>query len=740
MGESALIPPWVPTPRSPMSLSPVQLSKMHASALTYARWGWRVFPLHTPRGSGCSCGASTCGNAGKHPRTRHGFRDATTDEATIAAWWAEWPDANVGIATGPESGLLVVDIDPRNGGDDSFDELVHRIGALPETPEVLTGGGGRHLFFRWPDGVESLRAKPIGSGIDIKGAGGYVVAAPSLHASGRVYGWEASSRPGDVPLADVPPALLAMLSAPRPAHGPAGDGDALGTVLGKAFAHAGMLGRSLGQGRHAVVCPWEHEHTSGARFDSSTAIFPAKAGSGLGGFTCLHSHCAGRTWRDVVEALPREAVQRARAELPLARPPLELVNPAPVETVDEHGEVRSDWMQLLVLDKKERPKATPANLAIVPSHDPAWAGCFGWDTFSQVVSVRRPPPFGSEGGESTTGELTDSHVARTRYAISRAWGWDFAAATVLEAITTVAEAHPFHPVREYLEGVRWDGICRIDSWLSTYLGVEPSAYVSDVGRTFLVGAVARILSPGCKLDTMLILEGSQGAGKSTAVRALFSGPWTLDTPLDLASKDRFSALRGKWAIEHAELDALGKHDKERVKAFVSSAVDRYRPSYARLEVTQPRQCVFVGSTNQETYLDDETGGRRFNGVKVGAIDTGGLTRDRDLLWAEAREAYRSGATWWPDPALVPVYREEQSARRKVDEWERLVSTYVLGRHRVLVGDILSDALGLEAAKWTAADQTRVRRALTAMGWTQRRARGEGGERQRYYYPPGGEEL
>lgn len=713
---------------------PATLPKMHASALTYARWGWRVFPLHTPRGSGCSCGSATCGNAGKHPRTRHGFKEATTDEAIIGAWWSDWPDANVGIATGPESGLLVLDIDPRNGGDDSFDELVERIGPLPETPEVLTGGGGRHLFFRWPAGVETLRAKPLGQGIDVKGAGGYVVAAPSLHASGRAYGWEASSRPGDVPLADVPPALLAMLQAQGKSASGIADGDALSTVLGRAFQLAQMLGRPLGQGRHAVVCPWEHEHTSGARFDSSTAIFPAKPGSGLGGFTCLHSHCAHRTWRDVVGALPQEAVRQARAELPMARPPLELVTTEPPH--DEHGEVlpSADWMSLLVLDKKERPKSTPANLAIVLSHDPAWIGCFGYDTFSGVVTVRRAPPFGAEAGEAVLGELTESHVARTRYAIARAWGWDFSAATVLEVITTVAEAHPFHPVRDYLEGLRWDGVCRLDSWLSTYLGVEPSAYVADVGRTFLVGAVARVMDPGCKLDTMLILEGTQGAGKSTAIRALFGARWTLDTPIDLSSKDRFSALRGRWCVEHAELDSLGKHDKERVKAFVSSAVDRYRPSYARLEVSQPRQCVFAGSTNQETYLDDETGGRRFNGVRVGAIDTGALARDRDLLWAEAREAYRSGATWWPDPALVPTYQAEQAARRKVDEWERLVTEYVTGRPRVLVGDILTTAMGIEAAKWTPQDQARVRRALTAMGWTQRRER-VGGERGRWWHSP-----
>lgn len=711
---------------------------MMLSALTYARWQWRVFPLHTPQGAGgCSCGSATCGNAGKHPRTRDGFKSATTDEDQIRAWWSEAPEANIGIATGPESGLLVLDIDPRNGGDDSFDELIAKIGPLPETPEALTGGGGRHIFFRWPEGASGFRSKPIGSGIDVKGSGGYVVAAPSLHASGRTYGWEASARPDEVPLADVPPRLLAMLAATKAAPAHTVEGDAAETVLGKAFAFAHMLGRPLGQGKVAVVCPWEHEHTSGGRFDSSTAIFPAKTGSGVGGFVCLHSHCAHRTYRDVLDALPREAVQRARAELPFARAPLKVV---PAQEDPQHnaiGEVRTsglDWHDLLTVDKKGRPKATDGNLALVLRFDDRWAGCFAYDEFAQGVVVLKQPPFRKEAGDAALGPLTDTHVSRTKYAISHEWGWEFGAATVLAAISAVAEGRRVHPVREYLEGVRWDGIVRLDSWLTTYLGVEPSDYVSDVARTFVVGAVARIMSPGCKLDTMLVLEGAQGEGKSTAIRTLFSEEWTLDTPIDLSSKDRFLSLRGKWGIEHAELDALNRHDKEKTKAFISGAIDTFRPPFGRLDIRQPRQCVFVGSTNQETYLDDETGGRRYNGVKVGRVDVAALKADRDVLWAEALEAYRSGATWWPDASLAPQYRAQQDSRRKVDEWEAIIAAHLSHETRTSVGELLTRVLGIEAAKWTPADQTRVRRALTALGWVQRRER-ENGERTRHYYPP-----
>lgn len=711
-------------------------ARMMAAALLYAKWGWPVFPLHTPVGNGCSCASPQCGNPGKHPRTRNGFKDASTDPATITQWWTDWPGANVGLVTGPASGLLVLDVDPRNRGDETLDELIRQVGRLPDTPEVMTGGGGRHFFFRWDDALATCR-KGLGAGLDVKGAGGYVVAAPSLHASGRHYGWEASGHPADVPLADLPTSLLAMLSSGRDSssHAPT-KGDAMDSLLGQAFKAASMLGRPLGAGKYSVECPWDHLHTSGSRFDSSTAIFPAKEGSGVGGFVCLHSHCDGRTYKDVLDALPREAVIAARRLVPGAKPALRVVTEAPAPSQPEV--MVTSWEDQLIYDKKGRPLACGANVALVLRLDPTWAGVYGWDLFASQITVRRAPPWGTESAglepASQLGQLTDEHISRTSYAITRQWGWQVGEPQVQAAIRVAAQAHPFHPVRDYLDSLEWDGVLRLDTWLSAYLGAEQSPYTADVGRTFLIGAVARVMRPGCKLDTMLILEGTQGAGKSTAISALFGKDWTLDTPLDLGSKDRFSALRGKWAVEHAELDSLGRHDKERVKAFISSAFDEYRPSYARTEVRQPRQCVFVGTTNQEAYLDDETGNRRFNGVRILRIDREALERDKPMLWAEAREAFISGAEWWPDAALVEQYRLEQGARRKRDEWEALVLDYITHKPRVTVSDILQNKLNLEAAKWTTQDQNRIRRALTSLGWTQRRER-EAGERVRYYYPP-----
>lgn len=181
-------------------------------ALRYAARGWAVFPLHEMRAPGaCSCGRE-CGSPGKHPYTEKGVHDASRDEAAIRAWWARWPQANVGIATGRVSGLVVLDIDPRHDGDESLAALEAERGALPETPVSLTGGGGAHYLFAHPgEGDVPNRVNLAGhTGVDLKGDGGYIVAPPSNHASGREYAWNVQLHPDDVALAACPPWILEL--------------------------------------------------------------------------------------------------------------------------------------------------------------------------------------------------------------------------------------------------------------------------------------------------------------------------------------------------------------------------------------------------------------------------------------------------------------------------------------------------------------------------------------------------
>jgi len=183
-----------------------------AAALDLASRGLRVHPTHGVVDGACTCPkGADCSSAGKHPLLSDWPQRASTDEAEIQQWWDEWPDANIGVATGAASGLVVLDVDPDKDGDDSLEALIDEVGGLPDTPEVLTGGGGRHFYFRHPGGQVPNSAGTLGPGLDVRGDDGFVIAPPSTHISGRDYAWEASAEIADVPLAELPDALRQRL-------------------------------------------------------------------------------------------------------------------------------------------------------------------------------------------------------------------------------------------------------------------------------------------------------------------------------------------------------------------------------------------------------------------------------------------------------------------------------------------------------------------------------------------------
>jgi len=187
-----------------------QAARRMSSALWYAHRGWPVVPIHGVDDHGCTCGKPGCSSPGKHPLAKHGVSDATVDASVIQGWWQTWVGANVGIATGAP-GPVVLDIDPRHGGDEALEDLQSKHGRLPDTVECLTGGGGRHIYFCAPPQPVRNSAGQLGPGLDVRGVGGYVVAPPSLHSCGRSYEWECSSRPNEVDLAPVPGWLMTLI-------------------------------------------------------------------------------------------------------------------------------------------------------------------------------------------------------------------------------------------------------------------------------------------------------------------------------------------------------------------------------------------------------------------------------------------------------------------------------------------------------------------------------------------------
>jgi len=270
-----------------------------------------------------------------------------------------------------------------------------------------------------------------------------------------------------------------------------------------------------------------------------------------------------------------------------------------------------------------------------------------------------------------------------------------------------------------LQGLRWDGVERVDRWLWAYLGAEDTEYSRAVGSRWLVSAVARVLRPGAKADCCLILEGAQGIRKSTALRKL-AGEYFTDELADLGSKDAAMQTRGAWIIELSELARLSHSEVARIKAFMSRTTDRFRPPYGMRLVESPRQCVFAGTVNHSTYLRDETGGRRFWPVACGRIDVDGLTRDRDQLWAEAKARFDAGVVWWCRTGANG--RGQQVDRYEGDPWEEVIAPWVESQSSVSISEVLEKCLQKLQALWTQTDKNRASRCLRALGWERYRER------------------
>jgi predicted P-loop ATPase len=389
---------------------------------------------------------------------------------------------------------------------------------------------------------------------------------------------------------------------------------------------------------------------------------------------------------------------------------------------------KAEWLTKAQQDRQNEPRPNLFNAMLALREDTRLCDLFSYDEMLRAVILLCPVPEGQPGWNSeafTARPVRDADVAALQEFLQASGLEKIGKDAVHQAVDLRADERRFHPVRAYLNALQWDGTARLGRWLATYLGAEDTEYHRGIGCMFPVAMVARIFEPGCKADYMPILEGPQGALKSTACRVL-GGAWFSDNLPDIrtAGKDVAQHLNGKWLIEVAEMSALDKAEAAALKAFVTRAVERYRPSYGRKEVIEPRQCIFVGTTNKTAYLRDETGGRRFWPVKVGVIDIAALIRDRDLLFAEAVHLYRQGFRWWPDTAFERGFiMPEQEARYEADAWEEAIRSFLACRRRTTVLEVAHDGLHIDVPRIGTADQRRISAALERLGWARGKREG-----------------
>lgn len=319
-----------------------------------------------------------------------------------------------------------------------------------------------------------------------------------------------------------------------------------------------------------------------------------------------------------------------------------------------------EWKAELEYTKSGRLLCNIANIILILENDPALAGHIVHDLFTGMDSAKDGLPWNKNANQ-----WTDTDDANLRVWLEK--HYDITGKEkIADALTAVLTRHSYHPIRDYLSGLTWDGVPRLDRIIIDYMGAEDSELNRAMSRKHFVAAVARVFNPGCKYDYCLIMSGAEGIGKSTLLRVM-GGKWFNDSITTLEGKEGMEQLRRAWVVELGELSSIKRSDVEQVKAHLSKQVDIYRAAYARRVLEHPRQCVFCGTTNEALFLKGDTGNRRFWVIPVVAELrkyrdwSEAIRRDRDQLWAEAVHYYKQG-----EPLYLSEELEAQAKQRQQD--------------------------------------------------------------------------
>jgi predicted P-loop ATPase len=405
--------------------------------------------------------------------------------------------------------------------------------------------------------------------------------------------------------------------------------------------------------------------------------------------------------------------------------------PATVTDIRTRNTVAADdsWhLGLIFNDEGKLKPAVTKNWALFLENHPDTAGVFAFDAFKLKIMLMRRPPWEAKGAGWEARPLQDRDYSEAVMWLEAKYMTP-KASNIAPVIQTIAERASFDRLREYLEGLKWDGRSRVKRFANDYLGSSGDNYAPIVSECWLISSVARGLKPGCKVDTMPILEGPQGARKSSALRVLYGDEFFTDELSDIGSKDAMMELQGVWGLEVAEMHRFSAAETNAVKKFLTRQTDRFRPPYGRSVIEAPRRVVINGTINPEgnAYLRDPTGARRFWPLECGRIDLDKIERDRDQLWAEAVHLFKAGTPWWVQEDEQQAVELEQEKRTDVDVWLSVIAPMLTTRTSISQWDVF-EALGVQKkdADWRHA--ARVGRIMKKLGWIVVRDRANGEDR------------
>lgn len=659
-------------------------------AVWYASHGFRVFPL--VRGK-------------KIPACTHGVLDATDDVAEIERAWSEIEDCNIGLAMG--HGLVCIDLDVDvDGGEGGYEhmrdwELQH--GDLPETWMSITGKGGMHIIYAVDEDYAPTQNDDYK--IDIRGEGSYIVAPPSVHPNGTVYAWEVS--PLETPATKADEKVIAFIEHIYPSWQPATAAKAAVSRTGGQSVH-GAGGYSL----PTVIKRGSRENTL-FRYACQLQQF------GYDDADIERMVLKANDERCVPPMPTREVIAKVshvcstypkgeRESLPNGITAASLSARLAERKAQREAAEADNGLAKVSCKKNGEAKPTIANALLILTQDANVAGRTWLDEFSGSKMLDMPVPWDNVCMEGSRRVTDTDYAGATAYAESVYGGGSKDA--MASAFAIVAENNRRNPVREWLDGLTWDGEDHIAELLPSALGCARSEYNTAVMRALLHGAVSRVYEPGAKFDYVPLLFGAQGIGKSTFLQTLApSVELYLDNLPRVDGERSAEMLRGKLIVELAEMAASKRaRDVESIKAFVTLRTDTIHAKYARETEDRPRRCVFVATTNDATPLTDMTGNRRWLPVRCGVHKPSmwaGGEEFRQLAvkaWAQAVAEVKNGDAQLVLPRnLEKVALEMQQEFTEDDPRAGIIADYLAGvnadsyrdNKRVCAAEIIEKALG-----------------------------------------------